>query len=363
MKIEQIFVVVGFLIAVEFFVFSFYFRWVLSLSFSCIILWPLLNKTLPKFYKIVYFIIGVVLGGFSFLPVVGKQPQPVFIIFGSIALAAYFFQKTPWHVLRSFLILLSGANSFYVHKSFETESQLPQISQVTSWLLLLITPCLVFKTPQHLLKKIETVFSVLTVPFLLLTISHEGFFLLVLYIHLINWVKIELIQSDVLLNTDFPYRRQKLHDNVLNFSDLRRAYIFLAYIYMAFFGLGNLATLNSFDPAWVRCFLTTFSPFTMTGLILLKVLIPFFAVTLAFTALTVWLNIRPFKIFTTVLIFSNIMALNFLFLVKNQGSWLDIGTSLSHYIIQQVSIVFLLVLYLASQFVIGRTESGGLHDC
>lgn len=363
LNLERVLTGVGVLTAVEFFVFSFYFRWVLSLSFLCIILWPVPVKSIPSFYKISYFCFGLVLGGFSFLPVVGKQPQPILILLGSASLSLYFFLYSKRNFLQMFLILLSGTNSFYVHRAFESDSQLPQVCQIISWALLLITPYLAIKTPQNLLTKLEHIFSVLAVPFLLLTISHEGFFLLVLFIHLIIWVKIELIQSDVLLNTDYSYRRHKLHDNVLTFSDLRRAYIFLAYIYIAFFGLGNLATLNSFDPAWVRCFLTTFSPFTMTALILLKVLIPFFAVTLAFTVLTVWLDIRPFKIFTTVLVFSNIMALNFLFLVKNQGSWLEIGTSLSHYIIQQVSIVFLLVLYFASQFVIGRKESGGLHDC
>lgn len=48
---------------------------------------------------------------------------------------------------------------------------------------------------------------------------------------------------------------------------------------MCFFGTGNVASLSSFDPSWVRCFVATFSPFLMGGLIILKTLIPFLMIT------------------------------------------------------------------------------------
>lgn len=43
---------------------------------------------------------------------------------------------------------------------------------------------------------------------------------------------------------------------------------------MSFFGTGNIASVSSFDPNWVRCFVSTFSPFLMASLIILKLLIP-----------------------------------------------------------------------------------------
>ncbi|KAJ6654708.1 hypothetical protein lerEdw1_006669 [Lerista edwardsae] len=43
------------------------------------------------------------------------------------------------------------------------------------------------------------------------------------------------------------------------------------FIVTAFFGTGNIASINSFDPASVYCFLTVFSPFTMGSLLLWKV--------------------------------------------------------------------------------------------
>lgn len=40
--------------------------------------------------------------------------------------------------------------------------------------------------------------------------------------------------------------------------------------------------------------------------------------------------------FMTVLIICDFMGLHFLHFVTNEGSWLDIGTSISHYVIVQV---------------------------
>jgi hypothetical protein len=39
------------------------------------------------------------------------------------------------------------------------------------------------------------------------------------------------------------------------------------------------------------------------------------------------------------------MGLQFLHLVTNRGSWLDIGTSISHYVIVQATVLFLVLLY------------------
>lgn len=46
-----------------------------------------------------------------------------------------------------------------------------------------------------------------------------------------------------------------------------------------------------------------------------------------------------------MLAMSNIMGLHFLFLIKNTGSWLEIGMSISHYVIVQSLALFLSLMY------------------
>lgn len=63
------------------------------------------------------------------------------------------------------------------------------------------------------------------------------------------------------------------------------------YIFLSFFGTGNIASLNSFEVIWVRCFLSVFSPFTMMTLILVKVLVPFVLVSSVFRAINITIKV------------------------------------------------------------------------
>lgn len=47
------------------------------------------------------------------------------------------------------------------------------------------------------------------------------------------------------------------------------------------------------------------------------------------------------------------MGLHFLFLIKNTGSWLDIGMSISHYVIVQSLTLFLFLMYGLAGLLVG----------
>ena len=63
-----------------------------------------------------------------------------------------------------------------------------------------------------------------------------------------------------------------------------------------------------------------------------------------------------------MLAMSNIMGLHFLFLIKNTGSWLDIGMSISHYVIVQSLALFLSLMYGLEGLLIGVEKESSEHS-
>ena len=47
-----------------------------------------------------------------------------------------------------------------------------------------------------------------------------------------------------------------------------------------------------------------------------------------------------------ILLFTDVLGLHFFFLVTDEGSWQEIGTSLSHFVIAEATLIFLLVFYV-----------------
>ncbi|KAL3315898.1 hypothetical protein Ciccas_005462 [Cichlidogyrus casuarinus] len=109
------------------------------------------------------------------------------------------------------------------------------------------------------------------------------------------------------------------------------------FIVLAFFGTGNVASINSFDPFSVHCYITIIIPGIMGPLMIYKMLCPMFCVSAALALIT-----RPIQksVLNSPLLhglvcvaISNVMAIHFFCWLRDQGSWLDIGISISHYVI------------------------------
>lgn len=112
-----------------------------------------------------------------------------------------------------------------------------------------------------------------------------------------------------------------------------------------YFGVGNTPRMNSFDPLWVSSFVTVFSPYTMAILILIKLAIPFLIVLCVFRGIMIFTKCQLLNCFLIILFFCDVMLIQFLYYVKNEGSWLEIGVSLSRYIVASVTTIVLIVLY------------------
>jgi phosphatidylinositol glycan class N len=54
-----------------------------------------------------------------------------------------------------------------------------------------------------------------------------------------------------------------------------------------------------------------------------------------------------------VLLFSDVMGLHFFFLVTDQGSWQEIGTSLSHFVIAESAVIFLQIFLVLAGVLVG----------
>ncbi|EFJ07851.1 hypothetical protein SELMODRAFT_132847 [Selaginella moellendorffii] len=131
----------------------------------------------------------------------------------------------------------------------------------------------------------------------------------------------------------------------LKLTDVHVALCFLILINVAFFGTGNVASIASFEISSVYRFITVFDPFIMTALLLFKLFIPFILVTCAFSIVVKIMSLPRLGCYFMVLILSDIMTIRFFFLVRNTGSWMEIGNSISHFGIMSAQVVFVLLLF------------------
>jgi phosphatidylinositol glycan class N len=94
---------------------------------------------------------------------------------------------------------------------------------------------------------------------------------------------------------------------------------------------------------------SVFNTYIMGGLLMLKILLPLLMVSVFSVAVQKTSKVSLEALFTLVLLFCDIMGIHFFFLVTDKGSWLEIGVSLSHFIISEAIAVFLQALFLIAK--------------
>jgi len=139
-------------------------------------------------------------------------------------------------------------------------------------------------------------------------------------------------------------------------SDTRIALFFFFFIQAAFFGTGNVASLSAFSLDSVYRLIPVFNPFAMSALLLFKLLIPFAIISANLGILNRRLEIAPSALFMLVMGLSDVLTLNFFFMVKDEGSWLDIGTTISHFCIASLLCVFVAALEFLSEVFVSGVE-------
>lgn len=383
--------------SLEILVMSFFRREILSVGLVCLAVWPVTTslRTNCRPSLACWMALSFALSIFPVLPVVGREAN-YFLVSAAGVLTVLCFafmlfyissvsQILKMEITRSWKMIIPQfllvIVALYIVNSTASSLQLkrglPLINQFGSWTILLSSFLLPLSYSSNLAIRLSSIVIAFSSVYLLMSTAYEGLFLLVLSLLMGAWMLCEHKISGKTLNTlietplssgNFTTTHQPawkvLTEGLstplvrkLTLEDLRCAYLFVFFIIVAFFGTGNIASINSFDPASVYCFLTVFSPFVMGSLLLCKVLIPFVIVTCAFDAIHVVLSIPVQSLVLVVLVMTDLMGLHFFYLVQDSGSWLDIGTSISHYVIMMAFIIFLLPIFGLARLFTGASLS------
>ncbi|KAG0324194.1 Glycosyl phosphatidyl inositol anchor synthesis [Dissophora globulifera] len=409
--IQTLGAVLGYIIALEILVYSYFNRAILSVCFLFLALWPVAlpaNVQRNSFMLMVSWSVSC-LGTsiFTLLPVEKGEDKllilsgglllmlsgvvAVLVVPGIVAAADPQQQdaaKTAKSVMM-FQVALIALSTIIVNdtvRSLAAHEGLPFLNQTLSWAILFVTGSIPFvygaRSSQHYLLRMVVIYLSFAPIFILLSISYEAIFYFFLSATLLSWLMLERkiysasemqplsdslnaekrtmssssaaassgsgsSSSSSTVSIDYPTRG-------LSPKDARPAVFFLFFINVAFFGTGNVASLASFSLQSVFRLTTVFDPFFMGALLIVKILIPFFLVSSIFRVLGRSLDLPPFSLFLLGLATTDVMTLNFFYLVRDDGSWLEIGTSISHFCISSLMVLFTILLFALSDLLVGR---------
>ncbi|CAI9111088.1 OLC1v1011224C1 [Oldenlandia corymbosa var. corymbosa] len=257
-------------------------------------------------------------------------------------------------MLFHFQILFVGLSSIMVplSTSHRTENQeLHALHQLINWSIAVCSMVLPLFSANGLLSRLTSIFLGFAPAFLLLSIGYEALFYCALGLALMAWILFEnaylyLSKENGLLTSNRVMEDSILKEDQrwLQLSDMRIALTFMVFFNIAFFGTGNFASIASFEISSVYRFITIFNPFLMAALLIFKLLIPFILVICTFSALTKVIRVPLLGCYFLVILCSDVMTIHFFFLVRNTGSWMEIGNSISHFGIMSAQVVFVLML-------------------
>lgn len=277
--------------------------------------------------------------------------------------------------------------------SLQAKEGLPLGTQVVGWLTLvssLVVPFLHGLSPnKHYVHRLMVIFLAFAPSFIILTISYEGLFYVAFCATVFTWVRLEhhvhghitaqkqqrkrASPDGRLSATSSPSRvvagasgGEKYRP--LTLADVRTSLFFFFLLQSAFFSTGNIASVSSFSMDAVYRLIPVFDPFSQAALLMFKILVPFAIICANLGILNQRLGVAPSALFMMVMALGDVLTLSFFWMVRDEGSWLDIGTSISHFCIASGMSVFVAGLEAISGLLVrgivfedGKT-AGGVED-
>jgi phosphatidylinositol glycan class N len=222
---------------------------------------------------------------------------------------------------------------------------------------------------NHYMQRLMVIFLTCAPTFVILTISYEGLFYVAFSITLLAWVRLEysihtFTAAQTSLNGHVTKEGEPATSGLrpLNLSDVRVVLFFMVLLQSAFFSTGNVASVSSFSLESVNRLLPVFDPFSQGALLIVKLMIPFALISANLGVLNKRLGVAPSALFMLTMGLSDILTLYFFWVVKDEGSWLEIGSTISHFVIGSLLCVFVAALEGVSGFFISGLVVGEKAD-
>ncbi|GAA6022972.1 hypothetical protein JCM10207_007734 [Rhodosporidiobolus poonsookiae] len=244
-------------------------------------------------------------------------------------------------------------------RSLQLKQGLPMLNQYAGWTILGVSALLplIHGRPraQPYLERLAVLLLSFAPAFILLSLSYEALFYAVFCVALVAWSSVEASlarQDEIKAKAD---GQEGLEEGQLGTKHIRVALFFLAFLHLGFFGVGNVASISSFYLEPVYRLMTVFAPFPMGALLLYKLLLPFFALSAISSTLNRHLRLPPLALSLIGTVLSDILTVAFFFRVTDEGSWLEIGSSITNFVICSLLGIFSSALLGAGEGMMGRT--------
>ena len=309
---------------------GFYHRYLIGISLS---LWSLYFHSNRKLV-----IFSIFVGSFTLIPPQNDLSANLLFISCAMAIGHGFYlnrmvqfsNQSRIFRVQFFIIFLSIFLVLYDEILRNWIPGISSIRHIAAWGVLLVCLVITRFVHDHTEKLHSFQFAYLAL-FMLLSVNFDGIFFVLLQLYLYQWLQVQIRSPLPSSSTSLPL------------------FYFIA-LHLAFFGCGNLASISGFQLSSTYRFITAFEPEIMGGLLVLKILLPVMSVHSFFVYVSDQHFCKPqypqFKssnLFLLVLVFADISGLNFFFLAETQGSWLEIGSSISRFAISN-SFAFLIII-------------------